>query len=301
MIRTAAAQPSRDRKRSATLATTSRKVGRSIDHRCGSSSTATASSNDPTPMDLSSERFVTRMSSGSRPAARPAIRRASSSSSSSGTQRHAIPCATACSPSSASPKSTSAAAACRPPRRVSDHRFPPPGWIPTSSHRGSNRADGLTRITSQARGRFTPAPMQALSTAATVGTGQWASASKPAYVSSSGARGVTRSSSEPPAQNTGGSAASTIARAPRSTTSSTAEASARVISKPSALRRLGSDSVIVATPSSSMVSVTSWAITRPYRSTVSMPGNPAPRPQTLSRSSSRVPAHLAVIRKPRRS
>ena len=89
-----------------------------------------------------SEDLVRVSSPRGRPAARRASFIASGMSSSSGTQRQASPAAAASGPSSTSPHSTNAAAPCGPMRSASRYRWPPPGWIPTSSQRGSKRAPG---------------------------------------------------------------------------------------------------------------------------------------------------------------
>ncbi len=145
-------------------------------------------------------------------------------------------------------------------RRRSPAPQPPDGRRGVACATGDHRRDGCrdpgtgdrtvhfgdARITSHASGRLTPAPTTGPLTAATVGIARPATARKPAYISRREARGLRRSSTEPPAQNAGGVAVST--RAPiagSSATSSTAAASCVVTSSESALRRAGSSRVTI--------------------------------------------------------
>ena len=180
---------------------------------CGNSS-SNASCQVSSAADASSTALARADQLAGRSAARRASATAVSSSSSSSTQRHARPTRAASSPESDSPKITSAAAACRPTSRCMRQRWPPPGWMPRSMNRGSKRAFGDARITSQASGRLTPAPITGPFTAATDGIVSRARARNPAYISRSDARGSSRSSTEPPAQNAGGVAVSTSAPTP---------------------------------------------------------------------------------------
>ena len=92
--------------------------------------------------------------------------------------------------------------------------MPPPGWMPTSRKRGSKRALGEHSTTSHASATLPPAPTAGPFTAATVGSGQLAIDSKPPYMWRRGARGLSRSSTDPPEQNTGGVAVTTSAPIP---------------------------------------------------------------------------------------
>ena len=115
-------------------------------------------------------------------------------------------------------------------------------------NRGSKRAFGEARMTSQARGRLTPAPITGPFTAATDGMVSRVRARNPAYISRSDARGSRRSSTDPPAQKAGGVAVSTSAPTSGSAAaSSIAAASWVVTSNDSALRRAGSSSTTTAT------------------------------------------------------
>ena len=95
---------------------------------------------------------------------------------------------------------------------------------------------GVQMAMSQARARLIPAPTAAPSTAATVGIGAAPSAMNAPYMSSSGAFGDSRSSTEPPAENTGGALVRMIARQPAWVTSSTACVIAHTIAHDNVLR-----------------------------------------------------------------